>query len=310
LGCGDDFVTEVDESDGLFVSLNPTIGVLNNIGRDHLNTYASLSAIKKSFRQYMLQSGQAVLAIDNLHVRELSKKVPNALTVGIHPQANLRASKIVHYRFQTTFELLYNQERICRVDLPAPGKHNVRNALCAIGAAFLAGVDFADSCSALERFRLPSRRFQLLEENGVTVVDDYAHLPEEIEATLEAIRCGWRNRRVVAVFQPHRYTRTQAIHAEFGAAFREADTVLVTSIYPACEPPIPGVTSRVIIDSIAKQSDAEVHSVESMANAVSFLKRYIEPGDFIISFGAGDIWTVTEELSCFLEEGQFCTTTV
>ena len=182
----------------------------------------------------------------------------------------------------------------------------MRNALCAIGACFLAGISLTEAASALEDFCLPKRRFQLLEENGVTVVDDYAHLPEEIEATLQAIRDGWNHRRIVAIFQPHRYSRTKAISGEFGNAFREADTVLLTPIYPAREQPIPGITSRLIAAAISNSSNLDLHFVEDKEKVVSFLKRYIEPGDFIISFGAGDIWTVTEELSCFLEEGQFC----
>jgi len=146
----------------------------------------------------------------------------------------------------------------------------------------------------------------LLEENGVTVVDDYAHLPEEIEATLKAIRDGWNGRRIVAIFQPHRYTRTLAIGDEFGRAFREANAVIVTSIYPAMERPIPGVSSQKIVEAIARSTNVDLSYIQSKKEVITFLKSYIEPGDFIISFGAGDIWTVTEELSCFLKEGHFC----
>lgn len=306
LGRGEFFVTEVDESDGLFLSLHPTIGVLNNIGRDHLNTYRTLSAITESFSQYIRQSEGAVLAIDDENVRKLAKHVSGALTVGLDRGAELRATGIVHYHFHTRFELVYRGRRIGPVFLPAPGDHNVRNALCAIGAAFLAGVDLTNAAEALAGFCLPRRRFQLLEENGVTVVDDYAHLPEEIEATLQAIRDGWDDRRIVAIFQPHRYSRTQVIGTEFGSAFRLADTAVVTSIYPACERPIPGVSSRAIVEAIARSTKADLYFIRSKEEVVSFLKGYIESGDFIISFGAGDIWTVTEELSCFLKEGRFC----
>ncbi|MCX6095954.1 MAG: UDP-N-acetylmuramate--L-alanine ligase [Candidatus Bipolaricaulota bacterium] len=307
LGRGQFFVTEVDESDGLFLALEPSISVLTNVGRDHLNTYRTLSAIKRSFRQYVRQSGQVVLAIDDRHVGDLAEEVPNALTVGLAEGALLRATSVEHHRFHSRFELQYRGQRVAPVFLPAPGDHNVRNALCAIGAAHLAGLDLATAATCLSSFRLPERRFQLLEENGVTVVDDYAHLPEQIQANLKAIRDGWENRRIVAIFQPHRYTRTQAIGAEFGVAFQEADTVVVTSIYPACEQPIPGVSSQAIVEAIASCTDATLFSIERKEEVVSFLESYIEPGDFIISFGAGDIWTVTEELSCFLKQGRFCT---
>ena len=195
---------------------------------------------------------------------------------------------------------------VAHVSLPAPGEHNVENALCALGAAQLTGIDLGDAARTLSAFVLPHRRFEVLEENGVTVVDDYAHLPEEIEATLRAIRSGWRERRVVAIFQPHRYSRTQALGPQFGAAFSLADTVIVTSIYPACETPVPGVSSRSIVRSIERETSADVHLIASKEDAIEFLKARIVPGDFIVSFGAGDIWTVTEELAHFLEVGQFC----
>ena len=306
LGAGEVFVTEVDESDGLFLAIHPTIAVLNNIGRDHLGTYHTLEAIKDSFKQYVLQAEHSVLAIDDANVRELAEGLPSALTVGAHIDSDLRAVNILHYHFHSTFDLRYRGKDVAHVFLPAPGDHNVRNALCAIGAASLAGVPIADAAEAIADFQLPERRFQLLEENGVTVVDDYAHLPEEIEVTLQAIRSGWTNRRIVAVFQPHRYTRTQAIGSDFGAAFQLADTIVVTPIYPAYERPIPGVTSQRIVDSISRNTGNDPLLIHDKEGVLSFLKSYIEPGDFIISFGAGDIWTVTTSLSRFLEEGSFC----
>ncbi len=307
LGSGRFFVTEVDESDGLFLSLHPTIGVLNNIARDHLMTYHDLPAIVESFAQYVRQCDRAVLATDDARVRQLAKRMPTAFTVGIEPGADLRATRIQHHHFHGSFDLVYHGADIGSVFLPTPGDHNVRNALCAIGAAHMAGIPLLEAASALSSFRLPHRRFELLEENGVTVVDDYAHLPEEIEVTLQAIRSGWEERRIVAIFQPHRYTRTQALGEEFGTAFQLADTVIVTPIYPANEPAIPGVSSQAIVRAIARSRGLAPHLIRDKEEVVSFLKGYIEPGDFIISFGAGDIWTVTEELSCFLKEGSFCT---
>lgn len=306
LGKGNLFVTEIDESDGLFLAVHPTIAVLNNIGRDHLETYHDLATITGIFRRFVLQAEESVLAIDDEHVRALAHQVPSSLTVGIHPEAMLRATNISHHHFHTTFDLTYMGVRITRVSLPTPGDHNVRNALCAIAAASLAGVSLEEAGAALAGFQLPQRRFQLLEENGVTVVDDYAHLPEEIEATLHAIRSGWDKRRIVAVFQPHRYTRTRSIGDEFGAAFRMADTVIVTPIYPAYEQPIPGVSSQVIVDSILRTTGNYPLLFHDKEETLTFLKQYIEPGDFIISFGAGDIWTVTDTLSRFLKEGSPC----
>ena len=305
LDSGDWFIAEVDESDGLFLALEPEIAVLTNVGLDHLQTYHDLDEIRAAFLRYVSRAGRAVLAIDDPHVREIAGSVSNALTVGIHHDAELRAVNLRFERFETTFDLVENGREVTRVSLPAPGEHNVKNALCALGAARLSDVDLCAAAHALSAFVLPHRRFEVLEENGVTVVDDYAHLPEEIEATLCAIRTGWRDRRIVAIFQPHRYSRTRALAAEFGAAFSRADTVIVTSIYPACEPPVPGVTSQSVVQAIARQTEADVHSIASKENAIDFLKARIVPGDFIVSFGAGDIWTVTEELAHFLEQGRF-----
>ena len=306
LGAGEWFVAEIDESDGLLVSVEADISVLTNVGRDHLQAYASLQAIRDVFAEYVGKSGRTVLAIDDPHVRAIATDHPEAMTVGTHRDAVLRAENLRFDRFQTTFDLIHEGVRVDRVFLPAPGEHNVRNALCALGAALLAGVDLASAVRALAHFVLPHRRFELLEENGVTVVDDFAHLPEEIEATLEAVHAGWPDRRIIAVFQPHRYTRTQAMGAEFGRAFRLADSVIVMPIYAACEAPLPGVTSQIVVDAARRETSADVHSTCDMSTAIELLEASIAPGDFIISFGAGDVWTVTEQLASFLIAGQFC----
>lgn len=305
LGASDWFVAEIDESDGLFVNVRPTIAVVTNIGTDHLHTYEGLTEIEKAFRRYASGAERVVLAIDDSHVNRLADSVPHALTVGIDGAARLRGRHIRPQRFATTFDVEFDGQLVASVKLPAPGRHNVQNALCAIGAAILAGVAPADACAGLESFVLPHRRFELLEENGVTVIDDYAHLPDEVEATLDAIRAGWPGRRVVSVFQPHRYTRTRDLGFAFGAAFTGTDVAIVTDIYSACEAPIPGVSSRIIVDSIREQTSADVYHIAGKGQALEFLKARIEPGDFIVSFGAGDIWTVTEELSDFLIRGEF-----
>jgi UDP-N-acetylmuramate--alanine ligase len=205
----------------------------------------------------------------------------------------------------TSFDLYACGTLVDRVVLPAPGEHNVRNALCALAAAQLTGLSLAEAIRGLREFQLPHRRFELLEENGVTVVDDYAHLPEEIEASIQAIRTGWPGRRIIAVFQPHRYSRTKALGDEFGGAFANADTVLVNPIYSACEAQIPGTTSMQVVDAIRRDTRSVVRMIETKDQTVQFLEESIEPGDFIISFGAGDVWKVTERLAQILESGSF-----
>ena len=306
-GRGAWFVSEIDESDGLLVGIETDVAVLTNVGRDHLNTYGSLHAIVRGFSDYMGNAKKTVWGIDDPHVRGLAFRFESGFTTGLSRDARLRATNIQYDRLRTVFDLRLDGRLICDVLLPAPGEHNVKNALCALGAAYVTGIDLDVAARALSSFWLPHRRFELLEENGVTVVDDYAHLPEEIDATLAAIRTGWPRRRILAVFQPHRYSRTQALGPEFGRAFRRADTVVVTSIYPAQESPLPGVTAEVVAQAIVGQTDADAISIPSRARVLDYLRTHIRTGDFIISFGAGDIWTVTEELACFLKEGSFCT---
>ena len=305
LDSGEWFVAEVDESDGLLVDIGTEIAVLTNIGKDHLQTYHDLEDIEHAFSQYLGKSKRQVLCVDDERVAGLARGLTSAVTVGVDVAAHLEARAVAFDRWTTTFDLYESGAPVRRVMLPAPGMHNVRNALCALAAAQLAGVSLEDGIRALSTVRLPHRRFELLEENGVTVVDDYAHLPEEIQASLRAIRTGWPGRRVIAVFQPHRYSRTQALTDEFGAAFVEADTVLVNPIYSACESRIPGTTSRQVADAIRRDTGCAVRMIKTKDETVRFLEEYIQPGDFIISFGAGDVWKITDRLARILESGDF-----
>lgn len=306
LGGGEWFVAEIDESDGLFTTQRPTIAVLTNVGRDHLQTYRSVEAIESAFFHYVKNADRAVLAIDDPRVRPMAAALAGAVTVGLDRDADLRAIDVVQNRFSTSFELVFRGRSLGRRSIAAPGLHNVRNALCAVGAALQAGADPLHAAAGLEALALPHRRFEVLEENGVTVVDDFAHTPEEVEATLGAVREGWPTRRIVAVFQPHRYTRTRILGRSFGQSFAAADIVIVTSIYSACETPLDGVTEAEIVNAIAAEGGAAVYSIPDKTAVTPFLEAVVQRGDFIISVGAGDIWKVTEELAQFLKEGSFC----
>jgi UDP-N-acetylmuramate--alanine ligase len=299
-------VAEVDESDGLLVDVRSDLAVLTNIGKDHLQTYGGIEEIAHAFMCYLRNARSHVLCVDDPRVAALARAFPQARTVGIDAHADLEARQIMYDRWTTRFDLYERGVPVMRrVLLPAPGKHNVRNALCALAASHAAGIPLDVAASALAAFRLPHRRFELLEENGVTVVDDYAHLPEEIEATLDAIRSGWPGRRIISVFQPHRYTRTQRMGEEFGAAFTSADIVLVTPIYSACEREIPGISSRSVTDAIRRQTACLVECMDGMEQTVRHLESILQPGDFIISFGAGDVWRITDRLAQILIDGGF-----
>ncbi len=306
LGRGRWFVAEVDESDGLFTDISPLAAVLTNIGRDHLPTYRREDAIRAAFLRYVQQAERVVLSIDDPQVKKFATLVDGTITVGLDPSASVRASNVAPERFETLFDLSYKGRTLGRYRLHAPGLHNVRNALCAVGAAIAAGVDPRAAAEAIPSLALPHRRFEILEENGVTVVDDFAHTPEEVKATLDAIRAGWPKRRIVAIFQPHRYSRTQILGPDFGHALAQADVAIITSIYAACETPVAGVSSQEIVEVASTEARADVYSIPDKPAVIAFLKETIRPGDFIISFGAGDIWTVTDELAHFLKEGSFC----
>ena len=305
LDCGEWFVAEIDESDGLLVQIHTDVSVLTNIGKDHLQTYRDVDDIERTFSEYLSQSRSQILCVDDERVRRLADAFPNATTVGLEAEADLQATALSYDQWKTSFDLLDRGVNVGRVVLPAPGRHNVRNALCALAAVAKAGVPLQRAIQGLASFRLPHRRFELLEENGVTVVDDYAHLPEEIDASLQAIRSGWPGRRIIAVFQPHRYTRTKALGSEFGAAFARTDKVIVNPIYSACETRIPGTTSMQIVDAIRKETSSCVEMIETKDQTVRALEKSIRQGDFIISFGAGDVWKVTERLARILEAGNF-----
>lgn len=200
----------------------------------------------------------------------------------------------IRYRgARTCFKLFFRGREVGEALLPAPGKHNVYNALAALLAGRWLGLDFNAMARALQEFTLPERRFQILREGEITIVDDYAHLPEEIATGLQAVRSGWRPRRLIALFQPHRYSRLSYINDRFAQALDEADLVLLTEIYPAGERPLPGVTAKLIQQGLQKPNRLFADPQELTA----FLREILRPGDFLISFNAGDLWRLTHRLA-------------
>lgn len=288
-------VTEVDESDGYFTQLYPEIAVVTNVGYDHLNHYGSEQALLSSFARFLSHSRVAVLYADDPHTPLLSSQVREVLTFGLERPADLIACEIEQHRGRTKAELLFRGERLGELELAAPGRHNIANALAALLAGHLLGLAFPQMMEILRRFRLPERRFQVLEENGLIVVDDYAHLPEQIEANLIAVHNGWHPKRVIAVFQPHRYSRMSYMNGRFARALRQADLVIVTDIYPAFEAPIPGVDARSVVEAL-RQERKPVHYLRSPEEIYAFLSGQAASGDFIIGFGPGDIWQVLHRL--------------
>ena len=291
-GSGEWLVVEADESDGTFLDLDAEIAVVTSVEPDHLEHYGSFESLVDAFALFLGRAPQRLVCADDPRAAELGAAA-SASTYGFAAGAGLRITGYVAAGGTTSFSL----GDLGRVDVPLPGRHNARNAAAAIGAAMLAGAGFAGAAAGVRDFAGVGRRSQLRgQRDGVTYVDDYAHLPGEVAPTLAAAReGGWS--RVVAVFQPHRYSRTEALGAGFADAFTDADVVVVTEIYAAGEPARPGVSGRLVADAVRDaHPGARVEWVPERSDLVAFLRRELRPGDLCLTLGAGDLTTLPDEL--------------
>jgi UDP-N-acetylmuramate--alanine ligase len=300
LGQGDFLVAEADESDGSFVKLMPTIAVVTNIDPEHLDYYRGIEEIKEAFLQFVNKIpffGLAVLCLDHPNIQSLIPRLKKRFTTyGLTPQADFQAKEIVFERLSTSFDVFHQRKEVGRLKIQMPGLHNVYNSLATVAAAFELDIPFGTVQEALREFSGIQRRFQIKgEKQGVLVVDDYGHHPVEIMATLRAARTGWE-RRIVAVFQPHRYTRTQTLFQEFLTAFNDADVLILTDIYPAGEDRIEGVEAKKLFEGIRDYGHRDVTYIPDKKEMVEHLLGTVKPGDLVITLGAGDIWQVSEEL--------------
>jgi UDP-N-acetylmuramate--alanine ligase len=300
LGQGDFLVAEADESDGSFVKLMPTIAVVTNIDADHLDYYSSIDEIKEAFLIFLDKLpffGLAVLCLDHPNVQSLIPRLKKRFTTyGLTTQADYQAKEIVFDEFSTTFDVLHQRKEVGRLRLQMPGLHNVYNALATVATAFEFDIPFEVIQESLGDFKGIQRRFQIKgEKKGILVVDDYGHHPVEIMATLKAARSGWK-RRVVAVFQPHRYSRTQALFKEFLSAFYDADVLVLTDIYPAGEDRIEGVEAKNLFEGIREYGHRDVVYIPNKREIAEHLLRIVKPGDLVMTLGAGDITQISDEL--------------
>jgi len=300
LGQGDFLVAEADESDGSFLKLLPTIAVVTNIDPEHLDYYQGIEQIKEAFLQFIERIpffGLAVLCLDQENVQDLIPQLRKRLTTyGLSSQADFQAKDMSFDGPQTSFELVHMGKPIGKLTVQMPGIHNVCNVLATVATAFELDVDFKTVQEALAGFSGIQRRFQKKADiEDILVFDDYGHHPTEIKATLRAAKRGWR-RRVVALFQPHRYTRTKALFDDFLTAFYEADVLVITDIYPAGEEEIEGVHARHLFEGIREHGHRDVHYISDQHEVLQYLLKAITPGDLVITLGAGDIYRVGEDL--------------
>jgi len=300
LGQGEFLVAEADESDGSFLKLMPTIAVVTNIDPEHLDYYKGIEAIKEAFLDFLHKIpffGLAVVCLDHPHIQSLIPRLKKRFTTyGLTTQADFQAEEIQFEGLLTSFDVFYHRKKVGRLKIRMPGLHNVYNSLATVATAFELEIPFKVIQETLAEFSGIHRRFQIKgEKRGVLVVDDYGHHPVEIMATLKAARAGWK-RRVIAVFQPHRYTRTQALFHDFLTAFYDADVLILTDIYPAGEDRIEGVEAKSLFEGIREYSHRDVTYISDKKEIVDHLLPILVPGDMVITLGAGDIWQVADEL--------------
>ncbi|MEX0929079.1 MAG: UDP-N-acetylmuramate--L-alanine ligase, partial [Balneolales bacterium] len=309
VGKGDIIIVEADEFDRTFLRLSPSLAVITNVDIEHLDIYKDEEDIKNAFISFANKVpfyGAVILCLDDPKLRAIMPQIKRRMiTYGFTPQAQLRATDIESGEMFTSFTVFFENEELGRVRIQAPGDHNVSNAMAAIAIGIELGMTFDNIRNGLHHYTGIFRRFQLkAEKDNILVIDDYAHHPTEVRATLSATRKGWPKRRIVAVFQPHLYSRTQELHKEFGASFFDAEVLIVTDVYPAREEPIEGVTGHLIAEAAQTTGHRNVHYVENKNEISSRLKEISEPGDIIITMGAGDIYKAGEAFTDDLLAGK------
>ncbi len=304
LGTGDLLVAEADESDGTFLMLTPTIAVVTNIDREHLDFYENIDAIEKAFLTFMNRVpffGVSVVNLDDLSIRRLLPQVTRrVMTFGIDSAADVRALGIKQSGRETTFSVQAGGEDLGMIRLLVPGRHNVLNALAAVAVGIELEVPFDRIVAGLESFSGIQRRMEYKGEyRGKIFLDDYGHHPTEVRATLASLREAYPNRRLVVLFQPHRYSRTKFLLKEFASSFDDAHRLYLLDIYPASEEPIEGVDSGLLRNAILESGGLDATWFPDRSEALDSITNELLPGDLFLTLGAGDVWRLGEEI--FLE---------
>jgi UDP-N-acetylmuramate--alanine ligase len=295
LGKSEYLVAEADESDGSFLKLTPYAGIVTNVDDDHLDYYGTFDKLKQAFAEHLRRIpfyGAAVLCFEDPVVRELAKGVDRAVWSYGLTRGDWRAKDLKLGPSGSSFIAARGREKVAQVNLKVSGRHNALNALGALACGVFLGFDPKKLASGLASFHGVGRRLDVLgKAGGVTFVDDYGHHPTEIRATMHTLVKLWKPPRLWTVFQPHRYSRTKLLRAAFGPAFKGADQVLVTDIYAAGEKPIPGVTRKLVLDSL-KKAGVPAAPFESVVD----LAKELRAGDVVLTIGAGDVWKLGMDL--------------
>lgn len=307
LGEGDFIVAEADESDRSFLLLSPFIAVLTNIDEEHLDQYHHLDEIKKTFINFANKVPfycPVILCLDDPNLQSIIPFIERKIiSYGFSTQADIQARDFSFEEFSSTSTILAFGKKLGRLRLNVPGKHNILNAMAAIAVGLDLEISPRTIFKALEEYSGTGRRFELKRTvNDILIIEDYAHHPTEIKATLEAARTGW-NRRLVAVFQPHRYTRLAHLMHQFATSFNQADVLMLTEIYPAGEEPIPGVNGQALYEEIRQFGHKNVLFEPVLKNIPEKLVKILEPGDMVLVLGAGNVNRIIPDLINLLERG-------
>lgn len=306
LGQGEYLVAEADEFDRSFLKLSPTIAVITTLEAEHLDCYQTLDQLKSAFVEFANKVpfyGRLILCLDEESLQNLMPKLKGPITTyGLMPQADMQAENIKLSENRSRFTVKYKGEELGNIELAVPGIHNVKNSLAAASVGLELDIPWEKITLALRQFRGVKRRFEIKgEPKGIMIVDDYAHHPTEIEATLKAAKNGW-SKRIVVVFQPHLYSRTRDFAEQFGKAFFNCDVLVVTDIYAAREEPMPGVSGELVSQAAKRYGHKQVHYKPKSEEILPFLLDTLKPGDMLITMGAGDIYQKAEQLLNLLQK--------
>lgn len=307
LGQGEFLIAEADESDGSFLKLSPTVAVVTNIDREHLDFFKNIEGLKTAFLSFVNKVpfyGLSILCADNEHVKELLPKIQRKfITYGLSKGVDLVAENIRIEGIKSKFKAILKGVSLGSFEVPLPGRHSVSNSLAAIGVAHELGLDMDTVRKALKNFSGVQRRFEFKgESSGIKIFDDYGHHPSEILATLGAAKeaitqnTGYKTRegRLVVLFQPHRYTRTRDLLNDFFGAFVDADKIILMDIYPAGEKPIDGINSEVLLKGIM-DAGKDIVYIKDRTKIIEYLCEELKGGDTLLTLGAGDVWKIGEE---------------
>ncbi len=302
LGASDWFVTEADESDRSFLMLYPTIAVVTNIDKEHMESYKGMEDVVQCFTDFVNKVpfyGATIICLDDPNVQLIIPRIKRRrVTYGLTAQADVSAHDIWYSdNFGSSFSVWKGAEVLGEINLPVPGKHNIYNALAAIAVALELEIPFEKIAEAFSQFKNANRRFQFKgEAHGITIVDDYGHHPTEISATLSAAKDGGGGRRNVVVFQPHRYTRTQELMDEFALCFNNADVLYVLDIYAASEQPIEGITAEILTENIKKYGHKNAQFIGDIDTAAEKVIENLRENDLVITLGAGTVTKLSDEI--------------